>query len=300
MTYNADCLAAGRNTLEEKVDGVELRYRYLKLILELERRGKSERQIMEMVLPPGKKLRVKRRRISGNVSGDTSSQDQLESKKPRVVDWVPPSYLGSEDAWLRERDSIVATNFTRERKGALAISRERAEELLRMIEAIGCAETMTAWTEAVTQNKSQTKSETCMPDSTAKAICLLAERTEIRSFIDKILLRIGKWIFAMKIMQDVEKFRRQGAPSRSYDNAEEDRGGNAVTRALTIFMEEVHSRFQEPNQTKEREQEYRKYKKWWDEGQIWVALGNAVGAGILLLIPGGHCAKDGHRVSNKQ
>ena len=37
-----------------------------------------------------------------------------------------------------------------------------------------------------------------------------------------------------------------------------------------------------------------------DEGQIWVALSNAVGAGILLLIPGRPCATNGHGISNKQ
>lgn len=73
-----------------------------------------------------------------------------------------------------------------------------------------------------------------------------------------------------------------------------------MTRALTMFMKEVHPNYLKPDQIKERQQEYQKYKKWWDEGQIWVSLGNAVGAGILLLIPGGHCAEDGHRVSNKQ
>ena len=171
----------------------------------------------------------------------------------------------------------------------------RAEELLRMIEAIGCNEVMMAWNEAVTQEKSQANPKTQMTHSTAKAICHLAERTANRSFRDKVIMRVGKWIFAMKILQDVNKFRQQGVPSRQIGiKPDADHGGNAVTRALTMFMKEVHPNYLKPDQIKERQQEYRKYKKWWDEGQIWVSLSNAVDAGILLLIPGGHCAEDGH------
>ncbi len=37
MIYNADCLASNRDSLEERVDGVQLRYRYLERLFELER-----------------------------------------------------------------------------------------------------------------------------------------------------------------------------------------------------------------------------------------------------------------------
>ena len=37
MIYNADCLASNRDILEEQIDGIQLRYRYLERLLELER-----------------------------------------------------------------------------------------------------------------------------------------------------------------------------------------------------------------------------------------------------------------------
>ena len=76
MLYNAECLAIDRNTLEGKVTGVQLRYRFLERLLQIERIGKSERQIMGTVLGSGKKFRVKRRRIPEDLSCIEDSQDQ--------------------------------------------------------------------------------------------------------------------------------------------------------------------------------------------------------------------------------
>ena len=278
--------------------GIQLRYRFLERLLQLERQGKSERQIMDMVLGSENKMRIKRRRIPPEISCTESSQDELESKKPRMTDWTPPSHLSYANAWLEERDHLARIVHVNE-KSRLECPK-RAEELLSMIEAIGCHEVMIAWDEAVLQWESQAKAQSQAIDSTAKAICRLTERTEVRTFVDKVMVRIGKWMFAIKILQDVEKFRRQKAPSKRSDNAETAPGGNAVTRAMTLFMNEVNQSLTGPDRAKEREQEYRKYKKWWDEGQIWVALSNAVGAGILLLIPGRPCATNGHGISNKQ
>lgn len=301
MIYNADCLASNRDTLMEQIDGVQLRYHYLKRLLELERQGKSERQILDIVLPLNKTLRIKRRRIPGDISDDESGQNQPESKKSRRVDWMPPSHLGPEDAWVKERDGLATIRYKHGHEEIVPKHRERAEELLRMIEGIGCEEVMMAWDDAIAQEKSHVKLETPKVDSTAKAICQLVERVQTRSFKDKVLLRIGKWIFTMKILQDVAKFRKEGAPSKqSGYKPEADGKGNAVTRALTIFMKEAHPELQKPHLTKQRELEYCKYRTWWGEGQIWVLLCNAFGAAILLLIPGGHRIKDGHSISNRQ
>ncbi len=84
MIYNADCLASDRDTLMKQINDVQLRYHYLKRLIELERQGKSERQILKMVLPSNKTLRIKRRRILGDISDDESSQNQSESKSRRV------------------------------------------------------------------------------------------------------------------------------------------------------------------------------------------------------------------------
>lgn len=56
MIYNADCLASNPDTMGGQMDGIGLRYRYLGRLVELERQGSSERQIMEMVFPPNETL----------------------------------------------------------------------------------------------------------------------------------------------------------------------------------------------------------------------------------------------------
>lgn len=299
MVYNADCLASNRDTLEERVDGIQLRSRYLERLLELERQGRSERQIVDMVLPPDKTLRIKRRRVPEDISDDESDQDQSGSRKSRRVDWRPPSHLGSQGAWIEERNHLAAT-ISKQRHGrSKQDCEERAEELLRMIEAIGCEDVMTAWDEAIAVEKSGVRVPTA--DSTVQAICQLLERAHVRSFKDKVLLRIGKWIFTMKILQDVEKLRKEGAPSRqSVLKADVDVRGHALKRAFTKFMTEAHFELQKPELDKQRDVQYSKYRNWWREGQIWVLLYNAFGAAVLLLVPAGQRVEGGYSVSSKQ
>ena len=107
MIYNADCLASNRDTLEKRINDVQLRYRYLERLLELERQERSERQILNMILPPDKTLRIKRRRVPSHISEDGSDQNQLSSRKSRRVDWIPPFHLGSQDAWIAERNLLI-------------------------------------------------------------------------------------------------------------------------------------------------------------------------------------------------
>ncbi|KAK3169321.1 hypothetical protein OEA41_008704 [Lepraria neglecta] len=299
MIYNADCLASIRDTLEERIDGVQLRYRYLERLLELERQGRSERQIVDMILPPRKTLRIKRRRVPEDISDDESNQDQQGSRKSRRVDWRPPLHLGSHDAWIEERNYLTAT-ISKQRYGrSKQDCGERAEELLRMIEAIGCEDVMTTWDEAIAEEKLGVRLPTA--DSTAKAICQLVERAHVRSFKDKVLLRIGKWIFTMKMLQDVEKLRKDGAPSRqSVLKADVNVRGPALKRAFANFMGEAHPELQEPELNKQRDVQYAKYRNWWREGQIWVLLYNAFGAAILLLVPAGQRAEGGYSINNQQ
>ena len=300
MIHNADCLASNRDTLAEQIDGVQLRYRYLERLLDIERRGRSERQILNMVMSPNKKLRIKRRRVPEDISGDESDPKQLPKKGYRVY-WVAPSHLGPQEVWMEERDHLAGISSKDGHGKSMAKGRERAEELLQMIEAIGCEEVMKAWDDAIAEGKNHLKLAAPKTDSTAKAICRLVERAQVRSFKDKVLLRIGKWIFSMKILQDVGKFRMEGAPSKqSGFKAGATDKGNAVTRALTNFIDEAHPELQDPNLAKERDLKYRTYREWWWDGQIWIPLYNAFGAAILLLIPGGHRTKGGYSVSNKQ
>ena len=301
MIHNADCLASGVDPLSEPVNGVVLRIRYLKRLMELEAQGKPERQIIETVLPPDNILRIKRRRLSPDVSEDESSEDQSKSKKLHAVQWSPPSRLGNKVAWIEEREKLAAATLKCDPQQTSSRCQERAEELLEMIEAIGCKEVMDAWEKAVTQWKRQAKPEKRSGGSTAETIYLLAERTEVRTLKDKAVLRVAKWIFAVKILQDVTKLRQQGPPSRQYNTVNNaGRGGNAVSRALIAFMEEVGPKVSPSNLVRNQKPDYSKYKKWWDDGQVCVALSSKMGAGILLLIPGSCCATDGHRISTTQ
>jgi hypothetical protein len=214
-----------------------------------------------MILPPNKKLRIKKRRVSEDISGDESGQNQEEPKKSRRLNWEPSSHLGPQDAWLKERDHLVAISSKYEQLGPEHL--ERAEELLRMIEAIGCKEVMTAWDEAIAQEQSHIKLETSKTDSTTRVICQLIEGTQVRSFKDKILLRIGKWIFTMKILQDVEIERERASPEQSTFKIEaDDKGKKASTKAFAKFVREVHSKLQESSLAKKRELQYCKYRRW--------------------------------------
>lgn len=300
MIYNADCLASNRDKLAEQIDGVQLRYHYLKRLLEIERRGRSERQMVDMVVPPDKTLRIKRRRVPEDISGD-EPDPKPQSKKSRRVFWAPPSHLGPQEAWIEERNRLVGISSKDRRRKTVARPWERAEELLQMIEAIGSEEVMKAWDNAIAEEKSHIRLAAAETPSTAKAICRLVERAQVRSFKDKVLLRVGKWMFSMKILQDVGKFRMEGAPSKqSGFKAGANDKGNAVTRALSKFIDEAHPELQGPNLAKERELRYHSYREWWWDSQIWILLYNAFGAAILLLIPGGHRTKGGYSVSNKQ
>lgn len=241
MIYNADCLASSRDILEEQVDGIQLRYRYIERLIELERQGRSEWQILDMVVPPIKTLRVKRRRVPEDISDYDPGQDQNGPRKSRRADWRPPSHLGPQDAWIEERNQLAAviSNCRDGKSGQEHL--ERAEEMLRMIEAIGCEDVMATWDATIAQEKSRIQAGVPIADSTAKAICQLIERVHVRSFKDEVLLRIGKWIFTIKVLQDVERFRKEGAPSRrSITKAEADVRGHAVKRAFPNFIKEAH------------------------------------------------------------
>ena len=86
MVYNADCLPSNRDPLGEQIDGAQLRHRYLGHLIELERQGRSERQIVEIVLPPNKTFRIKWRRVLEDMPDKEPGQDQIGAKKSCRVD----------------------------------------------------------------------------------------------------------------------------------------------------------------------------------------------------------------------
>ena len=169
-----------------------------------------------------------------------------------------------------------------------------------MIEVIEYHEIMVAWKEAALQWRNQTKLQLQIIDLIIKAICCLIKQTEVRTFMNKVKVCIGKWMFAIKILQDVEKFKKQRLSFKQSSNAETIFAGNVITKTIKLFMSDVNHSLSDLDWEKEQDWEYWKYKKWWDEGQIWVALCNAVGVNVLLLILEDSCAFDGHHISNKQ
>lgn len=301
MLYNADCIASNRNHLTEIVDGVQLRYRYLDRLVELERQGRSERQVLDMILPSNQALRIKKRQLPNSLLVESPEESQHVVKKSLLLDWKPPAHLGPQEAWVKEREKLadIVSQYgyvEPEDQGKV-----RAAELLPMIEAIGCEEVMEAWDQLYAHRKANTESKAPRPDSTAQAICQLVERAQMESFKDKVLSRIGKWVFTLKIVQDVENLRKEGAPSKQNASRAGVNGeGNAVTRALTKFMNEICPALEEPRLARERERQSSKYRKWWRDGQIWVLLCRKFGATILLLIPGGQRTRMGYSVSTQQ
>ncbi len=299
MMYNADCLASNRDTLEKQIDDVQLWYHYLERLVDLERRGRSERQIVNMILSSNKKLRIKKRRVSEDISDDESDQNQEELKKSRRLNWESSSHLDSQDAWLEKRDHLIAISSKYEQSELKHL--KRSKELLRMIETVECEKVMTAWNEAIAREQSHIKLKTLKIDSMIKVICQLIEKTQIRSFKNKILLRIDKWIFTMKILQDVEIERKCASSEQSTFKIEvDDKEKKALTKTFAKFVREAHSKLQESSLAKKQELQYCKYRRWWHDDQIWIYLYNAFDAVILLLISERQHIKEECAIYNEQ
>jgi len=299
MMYNADCLVSNRDTLEKQIDDVRLRYHYLERLVDLERRERSERQIVNMILSSNKKLRIKKRRVSEDISDDESDQNQEELKKSRRLNWESSSHLDSQDAWLEKRDHLIAISSKYEQSELKHL--KRSKELLRMIETVECEKVMTAWNEAIAREQSHIKLKTLKIDSMIKVICQLIEKTQIRSFKNKILLRIDKWIFTMKILQDVEIERKCASSEQSTFKIEvDDKEKKALTKTFAKFVREAHSKLQESSLAKKQELQYCKYRRWWHDDQIWIYLYNAFDAVILLLISERQHIKEECAIYNEQ
>ena len=65
----------------------------------------------------------------------------------------------------------------------------------------------------------------------------------------------------MKMLQDVEKLKKEGAPSRrSVLKADVNVRGPVLKRAFTQFMGEAHPELQELELNKQRDVQYSKYR----------------------------------------
>lgn len=288
MVHNAHCLATRETPPQENVTGIGLRYQYLVRLRFLERQGRAEQQVTEAVL--GQSFKLKRRRVPDDIPGDIDNRQAIKTN------WVPPSHLGPEKVWLEVRDYLVVTVFGEDSAVTLPKREERAEELLHMIEAIGCADVFAAWDSTIAQGRGYIKLN-ASPKNLTKTICQLMERTQSRTFKDKVIMRIGKWIFTMKILQDIEMMKREAAvPREDGGKAPADGRGHALFQAIERFLEGAYPGLLGAA----RETMHKKYREWWSESKIWVCMFNLFGPTILLLIPDGHCTKGGQSISNRQ
>ena len=275
MLHNAQNLVMNQDQRKEIFSGLQGRLYYLKRLLELERQESVGRDMVRMICPQNANLKLKRRRRPDDIEVE-SDDDQGGKRNCRAI-WEPPQNLGPQDVWKQELENL--TVVAGEYEATKQQQRERAEELLRMIEAIGCEEVRMAWEEIVTQKKN--RPQITAKDAPAKAICQLIERSQTRSFKDVVLSRWGKYLFATRISQDVNKFRKE--PERSRTDSQTHNKGHAVTRAFAKFVKEVHPDMGELSSTRE----VGKYRNWWRDGQMWILLSGVFSTGILFLIPGG-------------
>ncbi|KAL8696246.1 MAG: hypothetical protein Q9201_007755, partial [Fulgogasparrea decipioides] len=294
QSNGSDCglftiLNAERYSLSPPSDGLEitglaLRQHYLNTLLKFALRNMHDLKFQRMVLDERRPERIKRA-----YSPDEHVAPQI-SKKARHVEWEPSIGMGiqSQEDWEGVRNALAKEiqNHSNDDLG----NQRRAEHLLRMISAIAGQEVMTAWKslpsdEGGLRNRSGS--------SVAFSIYSMLSRGQTRSYRDNVILRVGKYLFASRIANQVERFRSQGPPSKQRVSIAGSTGeGNAVTRALRQFLNEVYGATgRDPE-----ESEVRKCKQWWSEGKIWRLLAGAVDPAILLLIPSGHRSFDKERI----
>ncbi|KAL8911997.1 MAG: hypothetical protein Q9171_002910 [Xanthocarpia ochracea] len=237
-----------------------------------------------MVYPTRRPVYMKRG-YDEDISGDSPSP-----KKARFPDRLRQvSGIDSEAGWETEIQNLEQSIGAR--STARPADRARAEHLFRMIDAIAGHELLEHW-KAYPKYTSKRYTQS-IQTTAAAAIYVVLSRGQSRSFMDNVLLRTGKYLFASRIAQYAQELRAQGPPSKQPVSSAGSTGeGNAITRALKRFVMEIH-----PNASRDTEvSEIRKCKQWWSDGKIWMLLANAVDPAILLLIPSGHTSSDGYRI----
>jgi len=137
---------------------------------------------------------------------------------------------------------------------------KRAKKLLRIIKIVKCKKVIIVWNKSIAQEQSHIKLKTSKIDLTTKVICQLIKKTQVRSFKNKILLRINKWIFTIKILQNVEiKRERASSKQNTFKIEVNDKKKKALTKTFANFIREAYSKLQELSLAKKRELHYCKY-----------------------------------------
>ncbi|KAL8765914.1 MAG: hypothetical protein Q9209_007157 [Squamulea sp. 1 TL-2023] len=276
---NAEILSEAPQARSCEEDPDRLRSLYLGKLIDFAERSKQNRCFRGLVRdekPFMKRLCPSELSVLSEVPG-----------KRRCKDWQSSTIVKAD--WEQERETL--TKSISNGSSDKIMSRKRAEHLLTMIDAIACKDVLDAW-KNTPREPNQSESQDRLP-SVAQAIHNLVNRSQSRSFRDIVLLRIGKYLLASQILDQVNRLRSEGSPSKQRVATAGSSGeGNAVSRALRAFVREVYPDIAGPFE----DYEIRKCKHWWEDGKIWKLLADAVNPAVLLLIPSGHKGSDDNRI----
>ncbi|KAI4264578.1 MAG: hypothetical protein L6R42_000323 [Xanthoria sp. 1 TBL-2021] len=161
------------------------------------------------------------------------------SSKKACFEWAPPARLGADDKIQWE---AARTNLAHQIKDpgiGQKANTKRAEHLLRMIDAIAGDDVLESWRND--QSILPERLQRSQSNPAADAIYRLISRGQSRSFRDNAVLRVGKYLFASRVLNKVNLLRSLGPPSKQPVAIAGSTGeGNAVTRALKDFVREIH------------------------------------------------------------
>ncbi|KAL8638235.1 MAG: hypothetical protein Q9228_004595 [Teloschistes exilis] len=273
----------------EDEDGLGLRQRYLKVLFEHALWARHHLTTQESICGKNRPACLKRFHIAEE-DEDPDEPVAHDAKRARNTQWELSSRLGkSEIEWQTLRDGL-AVKISRGNTDEVK-NRQRADHLMKMICAIAGREVIAALEDTlkVTKETNEAPIRSCI----AVTIYNLLSRGQDRSYKDHIILRLGKYLFASRIANEVETLRSQGAPSKQrVATAGSTGSGNAVSRALGNFLEEVYP----GTGHRPKDIAVRKCRQWWNEGKLWRVLAGAVDPVILLLMPSGQKSYDEQRI----
>lgn len=281
---NAENLSLTPQTDHAEWSSNSLRLFYLRTLLDYASRSKHDLRFQRRIYPDKRPEHIKR-------SHPAEAKEYLMSSKKACFEWAPPARLGADDKIQWE---AARTNLAHQIKDpgiGQKANTKRAEHLLRMIDAIAGDDVLESWRND--QSILPERLQRSQSNPAADAIYRLISRGQSRSFRDNAVLRVGKYLFASRVLNKVNLLRSLGPPSKQPVAIAGSTGeGNAVTRALKDFVREIH-----PETNQEGEAcEVRKCKQWWNEGKVWKLLADAIDPAILLFIPSGHEIAGSYRI----
>ncbi|KAL8855276.1 MAG: hypothetical protein Q9178_008074 [Gyalolechia marmorata] len=268
------------------IAGNLLRKRYLEKTQELAIRSKHELELRRICHDSWSLDRFKRSR----------SFEDIENKRLKrrcTGEWKTPKEdltVVPVSKWSEQCQKI--TDALKVGSSEPIENRKRAEHLLRMVYSVASKEVVNSW-----NSSSNVAPQNTPQASVAVAIYSMVNRGQSRSFYDNVVLRIGKYLLASRIVTRVEQLRRERSPSKQPVAVAGVTGeGNAVTRAFNEFVNELKEDFAQDI----RDREIQKCKQWWNEGKVWIHLADAIDPAVLLFIPSGHESWDGQKIYDSE